>query len=609
MQDHQWVHPDGLSSAESSLSFTNGTPTHDASLFNYAPSHHHHRGSTSSGYHMINPSGLGRSSSGIYVGGMGRLTTVAPTAIPPPVAVEKPLVPVFGGDSGRGRPKSKNPKAKPQGLGTERKARKKVAKACLACQKSHLTCDEQRPCTRCVKKGMADKCVEGVRKKAKYLMEGDERLPSSMQSQASSVKSMSPQSIQQSLPTMATLPSQSTEPQMQDVWLANAIQRQNPPPNINIAPGMSMNQGDVWGTQSAEITPGTYSGTSGTAANNEYQMLDAMFSSLSPVFPGLNDPLDDASRQIANVTQAGSNLDLVNSSVPNWLDPQQPWINPSPSQSGNTFNPTPSGSSVQGTGISPSAYGGSEVSPHQQWGWGSIDAPGQIMLDGSGATGQQNQVDLGQVRGPGTVTALNEWRRNNKALTPQEVYRAVVRPYEYTQGYHVLMDYLTKNFETNDVLRVVRSLASFRPSLIALQMSMTEEDEVFLEKSFQRTLIELEKLISYCATPTAVWRRTGEVCYVNPEFCELVGKTDNELLSKKTYIYQLFDKSSVVSYWEGFSTHAFENTTQNFFQPISLALNAGGVNPCTCCFTIRRDVFDLPSVVIGQFLLIPAETQ
>lgn len=92
---------------------------------------------------MINPSGLGRSSSGIYVGGMGGLTTVAPTAIPPPVAVEKPHVPVFGGDSGRGRPKSKNPKAKPQGLGTERKARKKVAKACLACQKSHLTCDER----------------------------------------------------------------------------------------------------------------------------------------------------------------------------------------------------------------------------------------------------------------------------------------------------------------------------------------------------------------------------------------------------------------------------------------------------------------------------------
>lgn len=101
-----------------------------------------------------------------------------------------------------------------------------------------------------------------------------------------------------------------------------------------------------------------------------------------------------------------------------------------------------------------------------------------------------------------------------------------------------------------------------------------------------------------------------------------------------TAIVPVFLCFSVVSYWEGFSTHAFENTTQNFFQSISLALNTGGVNPCTCCFTIRRDVsllpvnpqprflcaatdvisllvqvFDLPSVVIGQFLPIPAETQ
>jgi len=33
----------------------------------------------------------------------------------------------------------------------------------------------ERPCTRCVKKGIGDSCVEGVRKKAKYLLEGDER--------------------------------------------------------------------------------------------------------------------------------------------------------------------------------------------------------------------------------------------------------------------------------------------------------------------------------------------------------------------------------------------------------------------------------------------------
>jgi hypothetical protein len=76
----------------------------------------------------------------------------------------------------------------------EKKGRKKVAKACLACQKSHVTCDDselflliglhicvqeglmiERPCTRCVKKGIGQQCTEGVRKKAKYLLEEDEK--------------------------------------------------------------------------------------------------------------------------------------------------------------------------------------------------------------------------------------------------------------------------------------------------------------------------------------------------------------------------------------------------------------------------------------------------
>lgn len=33
-------------------------------------------------------------------------------------------------------------------------------------------------------------------------------------------------------------------------------------------------------------------------------------------------------------------------------------------------------------------------------------------------------------------------------------------------------------FEKNDILRIIRALATFRPSLIALQMPLTEEDEV-----------------------------------------------------------------------------------------------------------------------------------
>jgi hypothetical protein len=69
------------------------------------------------------------------------------------------------------------------------------------------------------------------------------------------------------------------------------------------------------------------------------------------------------------------------------------------------------------------------------------------------------------------------------------VYGGITKPYDYTEGYHFLMKVLPFRFEKNDILRIVRALAIFRPSLIALQMPLTEEDEIFVEKCVQRSVI------------------------------------------------------------------------------------------------------------------------
>ncbi|KAJ2926770.1 hypothetical protein H1R20_g10332, partial [Candolleomyces eurysporus] len=52
--------------------------------------------------------------------------------------------------------------------------KKKANRACFHCQKAHLTCDDSRPCQRCIKRGIANNCKEGHRKKAKYLLDDDE---------------------------------------------------------------------------------------------------------------------------------------------------------------------------------------------------------------------------------------------------------------------------------------------------------------------------------------------------------------------------------------------------------------------------------------------------
>jgi PAS domain S-box-containing protein len=186
--------------------------------------------------------------------------------------------------------------------------------------------------------------------------------------------------------------------------------------------------------------------------------------------------------------------------------------------------------------------------------------------------------------------------------TAEEVYGGITKPYDYTEGYHFLMKVLPFRFEKNDILRIVRALAIFRPSLIALQMPLTEEDEIFVEKCVQRSVIELNKLISYSGTPTVVWRRTGEICLVGPEFCMLTGWSKEELLGTKKYIWEIFENQSVVEYWENFATHAFENAAQSVYSHCVLLKPNGSPVPATFCFHIRRDIFDLPSLVIGQWL-------
>lgn len=50
---------------------------------------------------------------------------------------------------------------------------------------------------------------------------------------------------------------------------------------------------------------------------------------------------------------------------------------------------------------------------------------------------------------------------------------------------------------------------------------------------------ELDKLISFSGTPTVVWRRTGEICLVAPEFCMLTEWSMEELTGRKKYIYEV----------------------------------------------------------------------
>ncbi|KAI9456508.1 hypothetical protein BJY52DRAFT_1275841 [Lactarius psammicola] len=463
--------------------------------------------------------------------------------------------------------------------------KKKAARACIHCQRAHLTCDDSRPCQRCTKRGMADSCVEGHRKRAKYLL-GDDELELLKRQKTSTADNNSSPPVQAPPPRAPSVVDSfsPTDPLFNPAFDAPSF---------------------PFGSE---------------AANLEYSILSAILGNPSPEG---NPPSDShssstpppsthrftaPSSEYATSWSGGANGSLLPSEPSSFLTSPFTGVRNAPTMYEDTQLALPNADRPQ-TGSSSStdflSQSYSSLDPSSSATSSSIPTP----QDSSTSTRQpisdpspsKSSLRPLTPRWP-TCTTDSARLELSGPKTAEEVYGSITKPYDYTEGYHYLMKVLPFRFEKNDILRIVRALAIFRPSLIALQMPLTEEDEIFVEKCVQRSVIELNKLISYSGTPTVVWRRTGEICLVGPEFCMLTEWSKEELLGSKKYIWELFENQSVVEYWENFATHAFENTAQSVYSHCVLLKPNGTPVPATFCFHIRRDLFDLPSLVIGQWL-------
>ncbi|KAJ2698210.1 Transcriptional regulator of nonfermentable carbon utilization [Coemansia sp. IMI 209128] len=188
--------------------------------------------------------------------------------------------------------------------------------------------------------------------------------------------------------------------------------------------------------------------------------------------------------------------------------------------------------------------------------------------------------------------------------SPAEVYSSVTEPHKYYNGFHFFFRHISGRMDKKDIMRVSRAIAHFRPSLVAQLRNLTHDDLVFMEKSFQRALMEYEKLIGFIGTPTVVWRRSGEIALVGKEFSILTQWDRHQLISGNKFIFELMDTKSAVTYWEKFAVHAFENSEHSVMSECCLVRPDGVTVPCAFAFTIKRDLFGIPMAIIGNFLPI-----
>ncbi|ORZ13431.1 hypothetical protein BCR41DRAFT_355750 [Lobosporangium transversale] len=442
--------------------------------------------------------------------------------------------------------------------------RKKASRACFHCQKAHLTCDDSRPCQRCIKRDLAGSCTDGVRKKAKYLQDAvdSQQQAAETESQTGSVEG-SPLNDAHALFSFPDVPSPLSSSSSRLSSLTSTAAAQSTIPLTSTA-------------NSNLLTSSTTStildhGFGSDAINLEYSILSTMLSSptaeLQSIASGFS-MVDTWQRQDALEAMA------------NTLQQQQ-------QHQGHLQR---------------------SVLAQQQQQQQQLQQP-LLLKNNTGKSifGQSDTLQAANGSMKGT-------KRKFPSNTPENVYANTKQPFNYTDGFHYLLQYVRERMDKEEMMRVCRAMAMFRPSFIALIMNLTPEDLIFMETCFQRTILEFEKLISYSGTPTVVWRRTGEIALVGKEFSLLTQWSRDQLVPNRTnnnnknnknkFIYELMDNQSAVEYWEKFSTRAFENTEQTVMTTCILLSPTNRVVPCTFCFTIKRDIFDIPLAIVGNFLPI-----
>jgi hypothetical protein len=219
----------------------------------------------------------------------------------------------------------------------------------------------------------------------------------------------------------------------------------------------------------------------------------------------------------------------------------------------------------------------------------------------------------------------------------QDIYANNTMNFDYPQSYHSLTYFLKKRFlgnnlppnektrKRNNLLIILKLIASYRPTFISAHKNLFKpQDLQFLEMTFQRSLIDYEKLAQLNSCPTIMWRRTGEIVSITDDLLSLLGYNMGDLLSKRTFIMELmYDDESIVTYFEKFKSIAVGNLLSSIQTKCRLMKKRNNDGAITnnqgnnqqdfiefcSVWTVKRDIFDMPMLIIGQFLPVLPQTE
>ncbi|KIM36253.1 hypothetical protein M413DRAFT_449306 [Hebeloma cylindrosporum] len=432
--------------------------------------------------------------------------------------------------------------------------RRKVNHACLYCRRSHMTCDEGRPCQRCIKREIGHLCHDERRPKA---AEKQAMAPAAGDGAIDMTRTFAPVTVYQG-----------ATPQPTSSWPMSV-------PSY-------MYQPESFGNEFSVLT-------------DFLETLDdgSFFSPPSAVSPTL---VPSASYTTTATPNPGPSTTLTSPQLQTTIYPQNAATAVSQSE------PTESPSSET---ILPAA------------------------------TKTEKFLLTAADQEPGS----RDERLNRVIRSKYEA--GLLKPYNYVKGYARLSRWMDRNVSQESKQQILQPLSVLRPKFRAVAQSLRDLDLVFIEEAFERMLLDYDRVFSAMGVPACLWRRTGEIYKGNREFTELVGVDGYMMRDGRLCIYELMAEESAVNYWEKYGHVAFDSSQKAVLTSCVLrykpVLKLGTSSPVTskavaagtssvsepgtvvkkeedhvpmeegfinCCFsfTIRRDKWGIPSMIVGNFI-------
>ncbi|KAG4107512.1 hypothetical protein H8356DRAFT_1023624 [Neocallimastix lanati (nom. inval.)] len=426
--------------------------------------------------------------------------------------------------------------------------RKKVSQACVYCRRSHMTCDDGRPCQRCIKRNIAHLCHDEPKTNKKNKKKNAKDAKGNKTTKTTVTKTPSLISAPTPTPPLPLHKMNST---------TDASPITTPYANLYLQQGLN----PFYNMNYTSFNP---------IFSNDY--VGSELNVISDFLATLDDPNFNSQLAQNNTSATSNNSIITTSPIPN-ADLSNASASASTSIISPIENPVKNENEISSTSSNPNTFDAHE-SKTEQFILKAADPPHKTSAE------------------------------RLAAFLNAKYEAGLLKPFNHVNGYTRLQKYMEKNLSKSSRQRIINVIELFRPSFRAVAQSLTDIDLILVEEAFERLLLEYDRVFTSMGIPSCLWRRTGEIFKCNKEFADLINMSMDDFKEGKLCIYELLAEESAVNYWEKYGNIAFDPGQKAVLTSCVLRNPKKPSQGVSCCFsfTIRRDKYNIPMMIVGNFL-------